>query len=281
MKLGTNDIGSVYLGTNEISKVYLGTNLVWESAFDADYQSVLDYATTQGYTLPSVSQQALQNQLVINLKAAGVWSKLDTFAVFATDGDSDFGLIDWIRLSQYTAVNSPTFITNVGFQGNASSSYINTNYNPTLGTNFLQNDAAIGIYTYDNPYKVNQFVYGNIISSNRISGNWNNAGTANYFRLNDNNSSFPVNRISNNGLITINRTSGTNVEVYNGNSLFETSSVSSSGLPNGDIYILATNSTSGSILYAENKISMYFMSSEISSEISNLNTSVNSYMSSI
>jgi hypothetical protein len=32
MKLGTNDIGSVYLGTNAVQKVYLGTNEVW-SAF--------------------------------------------------------------------------------------------------------------------------------------------------------------------------------------------------------------------------------------------------------
>tara|TARA_S200002703_G_scaffold158940_1_gene170714 strand:+ start:1213 stop:2166 length:954 start_codon:yes stop_codon:yes gene_type:complete len=31
MKLGTNDIGSVYLGTNAVSKVYLGTNEVWTS----------------------------------------------------------------------------------------------------------------------------------------------------------------------------------------------------------------------------------------------------------
>lgn len=31
MKLGTNDIGSVYLGTNSVQKVYLGTNEVWSS----------------------------------------------------------------------------------------------------------------------------------------------------------------------------------------------------------------------------------------------------------
>jgi hypothetical protein len=31
MKLGTNDIGSVYLGTNAVQKVYLGNNEVWSS----------------------------------------------------------------------------------------------------------------------------------------------------------------------------------------------------------------------------------------------------------
>jgi len=134
MKLGTNDIGSVYLGTNAVQKVYLGSNEVW-SATDPDYQAVLDYATTQGYTLPSASQQILQNQLVVDLKDGGIWSKLDTFGVFATDGSSDFALIDWKRLTDYTAFNSPTFTINEGFQGNGVSSHIALNY--TTNTNWV------------------------------------------------------------------------------------------------------------------------------------------------
>lgn len=111
--------------------------------FDADYQAVLNYATTQGYTLPSAGQQTLQNQLVVDLKAGGVWNKLDTLAVFATNGNIDFALIDWKRLSQYTAVNSPTFTTNEGFTGNGTSSYVDSNFNPsTSGVNYTLNDAS-------------------------------------------------------------------------------------------------------------------------------------------
>lgn len=110
-------------------------------SFDADYQAVLDYATTQGYTLPSASQQALQNQLVVDLKDAGIWSKLDTFGVFATDGDSDFALIDWIRLTDYTAINSPTFTTNAGYNSDGSTSYIDSGFlYPADLTNGSQND---------------------------------------------------------------------------------------------------------------------------------------------
>jgi hypothetical protein len=118
------------------------------SSFDADYQAVLDYATTQGYTLPSAGQQTLQNQLVVDLKAGGIWSKLDTFAVFATDGDSDFALIDWKRLTQYSAVNSPAFTPNDGFEGNNISSYIDCNYNALSATNWSQNSASFGYYMY-------------------------------------------------------------------------------------------------------------------------------------
>jgi hypothetical protein len=112
-------------------------------AFESEYLAILNYATTQGYTLPSLSQRILQNKLVKDLKAAGVWSKLDTFSVFATDGNSDFALIDWKRLSQYTAVNSPTFTTNGGFAGNGTSSYIDTNFNPSIqGVNYTLNNAG-------------------------------------------------------------------------------------------------------------------------------------------
>jgi len=69
--------------------------------------------------------------------------------MFATDGDSNFALIDWKRLSQYTAVNSPTFTTNNGFRGNGTSSYINTNFNISTGTNYKLNNASRNYWIED------------------------------------------------------------------------------------------------------------------------------------
>ncbi len=64
-----------------------------------------------------------------DLKQAGIWNKLDTFGVFATNGDSNFALVDWKRLTSYTAVNSPSFTSNQGFTGNSlASSSISLNY---------------------------------------------------------------------------------------------------------------------------------------------------------
>ena len=117
--------------------------------YDAAYQAILDYATTQGYTLPSEAQRLKQNQLLIDLKSAGAWTKLDTFVNFATDGSSAFALIDWKRLTQYTAVNSPTFTANEGFMGNGTSSYIDTNFNPsTQGVNYTLNNASRYAYVF-------------------------------------------------------------------------------------------------------------------------------------
>ena len=122
------------------------TDINGGTTYDEDYQAILDYATTQGFTLPSDEQKSIENQIMIDLKASNVWSKLDTFANFATDGDSNFALIDWKRLLQYTAVNSPTFTANQGFTGGGTS-YINSNYNPfSQAVNFGLNNATIGAY---------------------------------------------------------------------------------------------------------------------------------------
>jgi hypothetical protein len=146
------------------------TDIVGGGGFDADYQSILDYGTTQGYTLPSASQQLLQNQLVVDLKNAGIWSKLDTFGVFATDGDSDFALIDWKRVADYTAINSPTFTTDEGFAGNGTSSFIDTNFNPNTAVgsfNFKLNDASFGVYI-KKVITSNTFVFGSYADTIRM-----------------------------------------------------------------------------------------------------------------
>lgn len=124
--------------------------IVASQIVSSPYAAILSYATAQGYTLPSVGQQVLQNQLLNDLITAGIWDKLDTFAVFATDGSSDFALIDWKRLSQYTAVNSPTFTTNQGFTGNGTDQTINSNVQMnTQLVNYQQNDAFVCVYLFN------------------------------------------------------------------------------------------------------------------------------------
>jgi hypothetical protein len=141
--------------------------------FDADYQAVLDYATTQGYTLPSASQQVLQNQLMLDLKSAGIWSKLDNFGVFATDGDSDFALINWKLLNDYTAVNSPTFTPDQGFTGNGTSSHINTgNALEFSGSNFQSSTqlGSFGAWSYFTKLAVGTPIAGANSSGNTLRG---------------------------------------------------------------------------------------------------------------
>jgi hypothetical protein len=119
------------------------------SLYDVDYEAVLTYATTQGYTLPGLAQRALQSQLIQTLKTGSIWSQLDLFYIFATDGDSNFATLNWRNPSQYKAspVNSPTFTSNSGFTGDGTSAYLTTGWNATLGVNFTQASASHGVLT--------------------------------------------------------------------------------------------------------------------------------------
>jgi hypothetical protein len=246
--------------------------------FDADYQAVLTYATAQGYTLPSGGQQTLQNDLVVALKAAGVWSKLDTFANFATDGSSDFALIDWKRLSDYTAINSPTFTANVGFQGDGVSAYIDSNYNPAVdNVNYFLDSASFG--------------YDQVISrttSNTIENNWGTGETTGSFLrpnrrtyLNSstnylNATGFNFNTLQ---LVSVNRFDSTTINLYQNGSLF----ISNNLLPSTSIGNLTTMSAFKNYagVFNDSGLSMVYAGADLTAEMSDLYNAWNTYKTSL
>jgi hypothetical protein len=237
--------------------------------FDADYQAVLDYATTQGYTLPSAGQQALQNQLVVDLKDAGVWSKLDTFAVFATDGNSDFALIDWKRLSQYTAVNSPTFTTNGGFEGNGTSSYIDTNFNPaTSGVNYILNNSG-RFFWYDLSGATQR-----LEGSGTQSANHSRNGTTSSININAGTSGLNSSVNFSEGFCSINRTSSTNVEIFN--------STTQSSRTQTSVSVVSSNQTVlRNVTYSDSRFRFYGMGASLVSENTDFYNAMNTYITSL
>ena len=115
------------------------------SGFDPDYQAILTRATALGYTLPDAQTQVAGNNLVVAMKSAGIWSKLDIFYVYATTGDQNFALLNWKNplLYQCTLFNTFTFRARGGFLPTAATSYISTNWiPPTNGVQYTQNDAS-------------------------------------------------------------------------------------------------------------------------------------------
>jgi hypothetical protein len=256
----------------------IGSSIV-QFAFDADYQAVLDYATTQGYTLPSASQQILQNQLVVDLKDGGIWSKLDTFGVFATDGDSDFALIDWIRLSQYTAVNSPTFTTDEGFQGNGTSSYIETNYNPTIdAVNLSLNNASIGFYEFATTIGPTGVIAGSDSGIDDILFTQKFVNTNGYLRMNDQNATArPLLANYSNGLVIGQRINSSTLEYYTPAKVLNSYTAISTGLNNANITFLKW-----SMVYGLSPISIGFLGASFtSSEIDDFYNAVNTYITSL
>lgn len=254
--------------------IRVGNSNISGGGFDADYQAVLTYATSLGYTIPSSGQQIKQNQLMLDLKAGGIWGKLDTFGVFATNGNSNFALIDWKRLSLYTSVNSPTFTSNQGFTGNGISSYIDTNFNPTTqGVNYTLNNASISIW--NNTFVLNDFISGtqpsaiNVlrISSTSANNRINMGGTSLTPLVNfaDSNKKFRQ----------LNRTSSTNVTAFQ-NTSSEIHTGNSTTVENGNQLILA-----GGIFFSSTQVSFFGMGASLVSENTAFYNALNTYITSI
>jgi hypothetical protein len=254
--------------------------------FDADYTAILNYATTQGYTLPSVSQRIKQNKLVLDLKSYNIWSKLDSFSVFATDGNSNFALIDWKRLSQLTAVNSPTFTSNQGFTGNGASSYINTNFNPNAnGVNLTLNSTSYGFY-----YRIGSSAVG-VGSGNYIVGNSNGlyinpltGASPPYLMRSWNNSTSGVNAGTTTnrvGLFHTDRNNSSNIYHIKDGVELANPTLSSNTRPNGNLYLLAALYAGNAVEFGNEQISMYFAGGSLYSQRSDLNTAWTTYINSL
>lgn len=82
------------------------------------YADIIAYATSQAFTLPSAPQQAVQQQLVLDLIDSGIWDELDVFYNFYTDGDEDFAKINWKEPGTFQATNpGAAFTVMDGFKG--------------------------------------------------------------------------------------------------------------------------------------------------------------------
>lgn len=207
--------------------------------FDSEYQAVLDRATTLGYTKPSAAQQIKQNQLIVSLKAAGIWNLLDVFYVFATDGSSDFATLNWINPSLYqcSKVNSPTFTTNKGFKGNGTTNYLDTNYNYTInGINYTINSASRGLWQYSIG-TVGHYFDGQTGSAfNCLT--YNSSSSLQRINLSTSLGSFTF---SNLNYIGINRSSATSHEVYQNNSQTLFTGTPPAGSSSANFVILRSN----------------------------------------
>jgi hypothetical protein len=246
--------------------------------FDSSYQAILNYATSQGYTLPSMSGQTIQNQLVVSFKSAGIWNDLDIFYVFATDGDENFAKINWKNPSVFTIIEngSVNFTTNIGFKTAAANvaNFFSTQYSTqTNKTGYTLTDACRFTWDYDG---TGTGVYDGAFGGPRESFNGlNDSGQ----RIQQDNTNLPsaYNNIGV-GLKLIQRTSSSNVNMYN-NSATPTSFVrNNTGLIAGAQLIFKRGDNSSPGTY---RLSLYGLGASLSGKETNLYNSVNTYMSSI
>ena len=248
----------------------LGAGQGQNSSFDADYQAVLNRAVALGYTLPTAPQQIIQNNLVLALKAGGIWSKLDVLYIFANNGGTEFARLNWKNpnVNLATLINPLTFTTNQGFNGNGTLSYIDTNFNPsTNGVNYTLNNASISTYLFSVGAPP---IAGSLGGDNRLTI----GSSASNYRLNTSNglnSSFAINGI---GLKSFNRTTSTNLTLFNG-LIGENRTATSTALPTTSLILRYTSN------YGTSIISTYSMGASLVSENTAYVNAINTYITSL
>lgn len=97
---------------------------------------------------PDQRRTAIIDTFIGALKAAGVWSKIDAMWVAAAH-DEQAGRLNWKSPGSFTltAVNTPTFTTDRGFNGNGSTSYLDTGWDrSTDGVQYTRDDAHGSLY---------------------------------------------------------------------------------------------------------------------------------------
>lgn len=122
--------------------------LLQTDQFHPEFQAWLNKGSALGYTLPSTGQRILLNDYCGCLKTAGAFTEFDFHYIPANDGSSEMGTINFVDPDNYqlTLVNSPPWVSNVGWDWN-STGYANTHFSPLNdGVNFTQNDASFGGY---------------------------------------------------------------------------------------------------------------------------------------
>jgi len=233
---------------------------------NTEYETLLEYATLQGFSLPSPDQQILQNRLITNLKNLGIWSKLDIFYLFATDGGADIARINWKNPGAHTITISgtPSFRTNIGFKNNGS--FLDTNFiASTSGVNYKLNDASrnMWVYTADSSGVLtalsdSQSERTNNYSTNRVTIN---SGT-------NRNASGDG---SGTGMKGVYRDSATTNYLYNGTTSYALATTSTT-LPASSIRLLTTGVA---------EMSMYSMGASLINENSDYINAFQTYLTAI
>jgi hypothetical protein len=265
----------VVTATNVIGATSANSNTIAVAAFDTDYQAVLNRATALGYALPSDSVKVKQNTLLTSMKADGVWAKLDVFYVFAQDGGSDFGTLNWKNpnANQSTLVNAPTFVSNGGFQGNGTSSYIDTNFNPaTQGVQYTLNNASRYFFTHaisgTGRFDGNSLSGINTITRALTNTQRINCGSANLLAT-----SFDYTATVNTK--SIHRTSSVDVTLYNSTTGSSTTQTSTT-VQSANQFILRS-----ATIYAAHTCAAYAMGASMIAEHANFIADWNTYKNSL
>lgn len=225
----------LYKETNFGNYSSIDSKYTWNSQFKALYNSLT--------TKPSLTIAYNQNIMIKTIVDAGIWAKWDQAFLFAqTVNSSSEALKNILNPGTLDATLgvAPTFTALEGFQGNATDMYIRTHYNPsTNGVKYLQDDASVFIYIRKP---------GTVAAVKSSFGVTGVSGTGGMREYHGTDSAIGCNAAAGydpffaapRGSYCISRSAAANFKLYK-NKATLTRTVSSLGVPNGEMFILSDN----------------------------------------
>jgi hypothetical protein len=257
---------------------------------DPDYQAVLNFATSQGYTLPSAPVQDAQNTLMVALKSAGIFTKVDRLYIFASDGNADFAGINWVNPATSTnalRVNSPTFQTNQGFKGDGVSAYLNIQLNDlATASKYVANSGHIAAYRYNLGTQIGN-TFGAITSGFAVEAIFTGQtapAAVNRSNIQSTGVNAPAGAVTDGlGFVAITRGNVSQVTTRKGGvSTLRTSTGRGSVQPTTASYILARGlGTVGAQDFSDEGLGVFSLGGDITAELVDYETAINAYLAAI
>ena len=125
--------------------IYVGRSST--TSFDPSTSAFISRVTSAGGTLSTLEQTAI-NQLVVDLKAYGLWDSMK--AIYPMVGASAAACAQNLKSSSFTGTfTSGWTFASTGVTGNGTSTYMNTAFNPVIESQ-LQNSTYLSIYVRNN-----------------------------------------------------------------------------------------------------------------------------------
>ena len=248
------------------------------SGYNANYQAVIDYANSEGLTLPNSTIQNLQNDFAISIKP--FFSKLKELHFWSGEaGLSGFKSIDWARLIKADYYNSPTFLAN-GIKGNGTSSYADLNFDADAETTI--DSLTFGFYA---PNDITSGVTEAIMGGSNAS----NEGLL-FLKRNNDDTIFSVNSSvitsfaePTQGLISLS-SDGTTAILRQGTTTLGTETISTQFKSSESVFLLNRNAngTPQSSQFTNATISISFIADELTvTELGILETAIETFLNAI
>ena len=237
--------------------------------YDADYQAVLDYATTNAIAHPDAAQKTIDNQLILDLKANSLWAKADVFINYGGTATTSFRRICWKRLLQVDLFGGLTWSLD-GIEGNGTNGYVDLKFNPSVnGVNYAFNNAGIAanckknvLGTTSKPKTTVGAYYGVDAGYTLISSGIAAEGNVQYYNINGAiaNSFTSVAHLGLNGLYQPNSTQVIGI----GSTSLTISKAGISPLINLSFYMLARNTSGTASLFSDERIKQLYLGASLS-----------------